>query len=69
MTAAGGRTEIVDMSPHRPKCTLYPVFAAASPRAVIYRRGPSNQTCLIAWNRSDDSFEMGQWFKGTVKPA
>ncbi|WP_181425571.1 hypothetical protein [Methylobacterium sp. B4] len=57
------------MSPHRPKCTLYPVFAAASPRAVIYRRGPSNQTCLIAWNRSDDSFEMGQWFKGTVKPA
>ena len=69
MTAAGGRTEIVDMSPHRPKCTLYPVFAAASPRAVIYRRGPSNRTCLIAWDRSDDSFEIGQWFKGTVKPG
>ncbi|CAO4156308.1 hypothetical protein LPLAFNJD_LOCUS4661 [Methylorubrum aminovorans] len=69
MTAARGRTEIVDMSLPPTKCTLYPVFAAASPRAVIYRRGPSNQTCLIAWDRSDDSFAVGQWFKGTVKPA
>lgn len=57
------------MSPPSMKCTLYPVFAAASPLAVIYRRGPSNQTCLIAWDRSDDSFEIGQWFKGAVKPS
>ncbi|BAU89800.1 hypothetical protein MPPM_1195 [Methylorubrum populi] len=69
MTAARGRTEIVDMSLPPTKCTLYPVFAAASPHAVIYRRGPSNHTCLIAWDRSDDSFEIGHWFKGTVKPA
>lgn len=69
MTAAVGRTEIVDMSSPPTKCTLYPVFAAASPRAVIYRRGPSNQTCLIAWDRSDDSFAVGQWFKGSVKPS
>lgn len=36
---------------------------------MIDPRGPSNQTCLIAWDRSDDYFKVGQWFTGTVKPA
>ena len=51
------------------KCTLHALFASASPKAVIYRRGPSKHTCLIAWDRSDDTFRVGQWFKGAVKPS
>lgn len=57
------------MTPERWKCTLYATFASASPTAVIYRRGPTKHTCLIAWDRSDDSFQVGQWFEGMVKPS
>lgn len=57
------------MTPERWKCTLYATFAGASPMAVLYRRGPSKHTCLIAWDRSDDSFQVGQWFEGMVQPS
>lgn len=57
------------MAPAVTKCALHAVFAASSSAAVIYRRGPSKQTCLIAWDRGDDSFRIGQWFKGSVKPS
>lgn len=57
------------MSSPSTKCTLHALFARVAPAAVIYRRSPSAQTCLIAWDRRDDSFAVGQWFKGTVKPS
>ncbi|MGF3022744.1 hypothetical protein ACQVP2_07940 [Methylobacterium aquaticum] len=50
-------------------CSLSVLLAAASRVAVIYRRGPSRQTCLIRWDLADDTFEVGQWFKGSVYPA
>lgn len=49
-------------------CTLGVLLAARSRVAVIYRRGPSRQTCLIRWDRADDTFEVGQWFKGSIYP-
>ena len=45
---------------------LFAILARSSRKAVILRRGPSKQVALIAWDRSDDSFEIGQWFKGRI---
>jgi hypothetical protein len=44
------------------------LLASRSPLAAIYRRGPSRWTALIRWDRGDDSFEVGQWHKGSVYP-
>ncbi len=49
-----------------PKCQLYAILARRSPRAVIFRRGPSKLVRLIAWDRKRDTFEPGQWLKGRI---
>lgn len=49
-------------------CSLTCLLSRGSSRAVIFRRGPSRQTCLIAWDRRTDTFEVGQWFRGRVYP-
>lgn len=54
--------------PTSPRCRLSCILARSSTKAIIFRRGPSKQTCLIAWDRSNDTFEIGQWFKGSVYP-
>jgi hypothetical protein len=33
---------------------------------VIFRRGPSDWTELIAWDIKTDEFEFGQWFRGRI---
>lgn len=35
-------------------------------RAVIFRRGPSKQVLLLAWNTKSDQIEEGQWLKGHI---
>ena len=45
---------------------LHVLLAKDSPMAVLVRRGPSLQTAAIGWNRADDSFTLGQWFKGRI---
>jgi hypothetical protein len=42
------------------------LLARHSGKAVIFRRGPSKQVLLISWDRTDDSFYLGQWFKGRI---
>lgn len=32
----------------------------------MFRRGPSRQVLLIAWNTRNDSFQYGQWLKGKI---
>lgn len=32
----------------------------------MLRRGPSKQVACIGWELKDDSFEVGQWFKGRI---
>ncbi|MEO8530552.1 MAG: hypothetical protein ABI459_04975 [Deltaproteobacteria bacterium] len=44
-----------------PAARLSVVTASASSRAVIFRKGPSWQTLCIAWDRSNHTFEIGQW--------
>ncbi|MCF4125308.1 hypothetical protein [Methylobacterium sp. SyP6R] len=58
----------MDQAASHRHCSLKCLLAAASRVAVIYRRGPSGQTCLIRWDRAHDTFEIGQWFKGSVYP-
>ena len=48
----------------RAKCQLYVILARAASTAVVFRRGPTKQVRLIQWDRHDDSFTRGQWFKG-----
>jgi len=33
---------------------------------VLFRRGPSRWVRLIKWNVAEDTFELGQWFKGRI---
>src|ERR1041385_5931375 len=42
------------------------LLARERPLGVISRRGPAKQVCTLLWNRRDDSFSMGQWFKGRI---
>jgi hypothetical protein len=49
-----------------PPCRLHVILAAAAPRAVILRRGPSTWTQLILWHTDTDTFEYGQWFHGRL---
>jgi hypothetical protein len=45
---------------------IYGIIARDAPVAVIFRRGPSKQVCLIKWNLRTDKLEYGQWFKGRI---
>lgn len=49
------------------QCSLSFVTAADSTRTVILRRGPSALVRCILWDRADDSFEDGQWLKGSIR--
>ncbi len=41
-------------------------MAREAPLGLILRRGPSKQVCTIGWNRTNDTFELGQWLKGVI---
>ena len=45
---------------------LHVLLARESNMAIIIRRGPSKQTCVIGWDRGTDEFRIGQWFKGKI---
>lgn len=45
---------------------VYAYVAREAPVAVILRRGPSRQVCLIRWDLKTDKLEVGQWFKGRI---
>jgi hypothetical protein len=52
--------------PAEPCCRLYALQARDGRSAVVFRRGPSKQVCLVRWNLATDALEVGQWFKGRV---
>lgn len=54
------------MSDPEPSCRLYVLLARNGLSAVVFRRGPSKQVCLIRWWLDSDQIEVGQWFKGRV---
>lgn len=46
--------------------SLFVILARNNRDAVIFRRGPSKQVLIIKWDRKNDTFEIGQWFKGRI---
>jgi hypothetical protein len=51
--------------------TLFParihvLMARESPLAVVLRKGPANAVCSILWDRSTDTFTLGQWMRGRI---
>ena len=47
---------------------LHAILARRGPNAVVFRRGPSDKVAVIGWNRSNDTFTLGQWFHGRIYP-
>lgn len=45
---------------------IHVLLARDAPFGVVIRRGPSRQVCTLGWNLSDDTFSLGQWFKGRI---
>ena len=45
---------------------LHGLLAAASPLAVILRRGPASAVCSMLWDRRDDTFQTGQWLRARI---
>ena len=45
---------------------LHVIFARNASLALVFRRGPSKQVATMLWNRKNDTFKMGQWFKGRI---
>jgi hypothetical protein len=45
---------------------LHGLLARNAPAAVIIRRGPARRVCTIGWNRSNDTFTIGQWLYGRI---
>ena len=45
---------------------LHVILAREAPKAVVFRRGPSNRVCTIGWDLETDTFTMGQWLKGRI---
>ena len=34
--------------------------------AIVIRRGPSKQTCILSWNTRTDEMSVSQWLKGRI---
>jgi hypothetical protein len=45
---------------------LHVLLARSGSRAVVLRRGPSKQVCVLGWDRRHDTFEEGQWLRGRI---
>ena len=45
---------------------LHVLLARQSRAAVVVRRGPSKYACTIGWDRSTDTFAVGQWLHGRI---
>lgn len=37
-----------------------------SNKAIVIRRGPSKYTCVLSWDRKNNTFEVSQWLKGRI---
>lgn len=45
---------------------IHIILAREAETALVIRRGPSNEVCTLLWDRSNDIFTMGQWFRGRL---
>jgi len=47
---------------------LHVLLAQNSSQAIVIRRGPSKRVATIGWDRTSDTFTVGQWLKGKIYP-
>ena len=45
---------------------LHLLIAKNSDHGIVIRRGPSKQVCILAWDRSRNTFTVSQWLKGRI---
>lgn len=45
---------------------LHVLLAREADTAVVFRRGPTNHTAVVGWDRKTDEFQVGQWLKGRI---
>ena len=45
---------------------LHVILAREAPKAVVFRKGPSNRVCTVGWDLEHDTFTPGQWLKGRI---
>jgi len=45
---------------------LHILIARENKTALVIRRGPSKSTCILGWDRTNDTFEVSQWIKGRI---
>lgn len=50
----------------RSPARLHVLLARDTPYGLILRRGPAKQVCTIGWNRTNDTFQVGQWLRGRI---
>ena len=53
-------------APERIPARLHAILAREAPKAVVFRKGPSNRVCTIGWDLEHDTFTPGQWIKGRI---
>lgn len=42
------------------------LMASQAQLGLVIRRGPTDRVATLLWDRSDDTFAMGQWLKGRI---
>jgi hypothetical protein len=57
---------MVKQRPEPVPARLHVILAREASKAVIFRRGPSDQVCTLGWDLETDTFAMGQWLKGRI---
>ncbi len=45
---------------------IHVLLAKEAKSAVVIRRGPAGTSAVIGWNRTDDSFQVGQWVRARI---
>lgn len=45
---------------------LHVILARKGRRAVVFRRGPSDRVATLLWDRTRDTFTLGQWLHGRI---
>ena len=45
---------------------LHVILPTNSDNALVIRRGPSKQTCILSWNTQSDEVQPTQWLKGRI---
>ena len=64
MSENGDVAERTEQTRDVPRLTA--LLASDAPIGVILRRGPSKSVRLVIWDRANDKFKPGSWFKGRI---